>query len=264
MFLYLSLRSLQAEATRLRQAFFMDYSLVKQLVELAEEFHREASPAADAATELADFSRWLQARTGAAAGPRRQSVEREPSHPMETAASVIGKFVTFMYRYLRTYSRLALLNTPLITYDDFTYLATVYGRGPLSKSELITRNIHEKPTGSEIIRRLLAAGLVQEAPHATDRRRKLLSLTPEGQRVLFEVFASMSQVAGMAAGNLSPAEQEQLAYLLTKLDAFHFPVFAAARPASLEEMRQKYFPHVPGDWRPEGFGGPPTGPVDQH
>ncbi|RTQ47865.1 MarR family transcriptional regulator [Hymenobacter gummosus] len=229
----------------------MDYSLVKQLVELAEEFHRDASPAADSAAELAAFSRWLQARTGTADAPQRQTVEREPSHPMETAASVIGKFVTFMYRYLRTYSRLALLNTPLITYDDFSYLAAVYGRGPLSKSELITRNIHEKPTGSEIIRRLLAAGLIQEAPHATDRRRKLLSLTPAGQQVLFEAFANMSQVAAMAAGNLTAAEQEQLAYLLTKLDAFHFPVFAAARPASLEEMRQKYFPHVPADWRPE-------------
>ncbi|OON68458.1 MarR family winged helix-turn-helix transcriptional regulator [Hymenobacter sp. CRA2] len=231
----------------------MDYSLVKQLVELAEEFHRDASPTADPAAELAEFSRWLQARTGAASSPRRQTVEREPSHPMETAASVIGKFVTFMYRYLRTYSRLALLNTPLITYDDFSYLAAVYGRGPLSKSELITRNIHEKPTGSEIIRRLLAAGLVQEAPHATDRRRKLLSLTDQGKRVLFEAFANMSQVAAMAAGNLTAAEQEQLAYLLTKLDAFHFPVFAAARPATLEEMRRKYFPHVPTDWRPTGY-----------
>ncbi|MCC3160429.1 MarR family winged helix-turn-helix transcriptional regulator [Hymenobacter sp. 15J16-1T3B] len=237
----------------------MDYSLIKQLVLLSEEFHRDSPQSVDSATELAEFSRWLQARTGSADAPRRQTVEREPSHPMETAASVIGKFVTFMYRYLRTYSRLALLNTPLITYDDFTYLATVYGRGPLSKSELITRNIHEKPTGSEIIRRLLAAGLVQEAPHATDRRRKLLSLTPEGQRVLFEVFASMSQVAAMAAGNLSAAEQEQLAYLLTKLDAFHFPVFAAARPASLEEMRQQHFPHVSPEWRPTGAGGPPAG-----
>jgi MarR family transcriptional regulator, lower aerobic nicotinate degradation pathway regulator len=236
----------------------MDYSLVKQLVALAEEFHREsgaASPGPEA--ELADFSRWLQARTGTADAPRRESVEREPSHPMETAASVIGKFVTFMYRYLRTYSRLALLHTPLITYDDFSYLAAVYGRGPLSKSELITRNIHEKPTGSEIIRRLLAAGLIQEAPHATDRRRKLLSLTTAGQQVLFEAFASMSQVAAMAAGNLTAAEQEQLAYLLTKLDAFHFPVFAAARPASLEEMRQKHFPHVSPEWSPGGFGGPP-------
>ncbi|RAK62916.1 MarR family winged helix-turn-helix transcriptional regulator [Hymenobacter edaphi] len=239
----------------------MNYSLVKQLVALAEEFHRESGAAGtDPAVELTDFSRWLQARTGATAAPPRQSVEREPSHPMETAASVIGKFVTFMYRYLRTYSRLALLHTPLITYDDFSYLAAVYGRGPLSKSELITRNIHEKPTGSEIIRRLLAAGLIQEAPHATDRRRKLLSLTAAGQQVLFEAFASMSQVAAMAAGNLSPAEQEQLAYLLTKLDAFHFPVFAAARPASLEEMRQKHFPHVPTDWRPAGFGGPPAAP----
>lgn len=237
----------------------MDYSLIKQLVLLAEEFHRDSPESVDSVTELAEFSRWLQARTGAAELPRRQTVEREPSHPMETAASVIGKFVTFMYRYLRTYSRLALLHTPLITYDDFTYLATVYGRGPLSKSELITRNIHEKPTGSEIIRRLLAAGLVQDGPHATDRRSKVLTITAEGQRVLFEVFTRMSQVAGMAAGNLSAAEQEQLAYLLTKLDAFHFPVFAAPRPASLEEMRQRHFPHVPTDWRPEGYGGPPGG-----
>lgn len=239
----------------------MDYNLIKQLVLLAEEFHRDSPQSVDSEAELADFSRWLQARTGAGgpAHPPRRSVEREPSHPLETPASIIGKFVTFMYRYLRTYSRLALMNTPLISYDDFTYLATVFGRGPLSKTELITRNIHEKPTGTEIIRRLLAAGLVQEQPHATDRRSKLLTITGAGQRTLFEVFANMSQVSAMAAGNLEPAEQEQLAYLLAKLDAFHFPVFAAARPASLEEMRQKHFPHVSPEWNPGGYGPPPEG-----
>ena len=156
-----------------------------------------------------------------------------------------------MYRYLRTYSRLALLDTPLISYDDFTYLATTFARGPLSKKELITRNIHEKPTGTEVIKRLLKAGLIQEQPHATDGRSKVLTATEEGRAMLLRLYANMGTVARMGVGNLLPSEQEHLVYLLAKLDAFHFPIFAAARSEDLEVLRQQYFPHVI-PWTPPG------------
>jgi DNA-binding MarR family transcriptional regulator len=225
----------------------MDYSLIKQLVSLAEEFQKEQPPT-DPAAELAGISAWLQARTGAPV-QRPETVEREPRNPMESDETILGKLITFVYRYLRTYCRLALLDTPLITYDDFVYLAITFGNGPLSKTELITRNIHEKPTGSEIIKRLLKAGLIQEQPHATDRRSKLLTITEYGRGVLFQLFANMFQVATMTAGNLSAQERTQLVYLLSKLDAFHFPIFMGPRPASLEEMRQQHFPQVP-PWTP--------------
>ena len=153
----------------------MDYSLIKQLVSLAEEFQKDHT-SADAGAELVEFSAWLQARTGAPM-QRLEAVEREPRNPMESDETIIGKLITFIYRYLRTYCRLALLDTPLISYDDFVYLAITFGNGPLSKTELIIRNIHEKPTGTEIIKRLLKAGLIQEQPHATDRRSKMLTIT---------------------------------------------------------------------------------------
>ncbi|MBC8082635.1 MAG: winged helix DNA-binding protein [Hymenobacter sp.] len=235
----------------------MDYSLIKQLVSLAEEFQKERAPAS-AEAELAGFSAWLQARTGAPM-QRPGTVEREPRHPLETDESIIGKLITFVYRYLRTYCRLALLDTPLISYDDFVYLAITYGNGPLSKTETIARGIHEKPTGTEIIKRLLKAGLIQEQPHTTDRRSKVLTITDYGRGVFFQLFANMSQVASMTAGNLNAEERTQLVYLLSKLDAFHFSIFTAARPATLEEMRQKYFPQVQSWTPPAGAGGPGAG-----
>jgi DNA-binding MarR family transcriptional regulator len=145
------------------------------------------------------------------------------------------------------------------SYDDFVYLAITYGDGPLSKTQIIARSIHEKPTGTEIIKRLLKTGLIHEQPHTTDRRIKVLTMNEYGLGVFFQLFANMSQVASMMAGNLNAAERTQLVYLLSKLDAFHFPIFAAARPATLEGMHQKYFPQVQPWVSPAGTGGPGYG-----
>jgi|SRR6476661_3295136 len=228
----------------------MDFSLLKQLLTHAEDFQRQ-QPDPQAPGSLAEFSAWLQQRVSPA--ERLEAVAREPRRPTESDESQIGMLATFIYRYLRGYSRLALAGTPLATLDDFAYLATVYGHQPISKTEAIARNIQEKATGTEVIKRLLAAGLIREEASATDRRRKLLTVTEEGGALLFRLFARMDQVAQMGAGNLSPAERQQLVYLLLKLDAFHNPVFRAPRPDSFEELLRRHFPHVPaqGSWPPQ-------------
>ncbi|SNC66934.1 DNA-binding transcriptional regulator, MarR family [Hymenobacter gelipurpurascens] len=226
----------------------MDYAFFRQLVDMAEIFETQ-HPTAQAA-DMATFAAWLHART--TAPPDAATVTRVEAKPGEFDESIIGKLITFMYRYARTYLRLALEGSPLLTSDDFTYLATVYGHQPLSKTEVIGRNIHEKPTGTEVIKRLLKQGLIAEQAHETDRRSKLLTITDTGRQVLFQLFGRMSQVAYMIAGNLEPAERRQLLYLLLKLDHFHHDIFLHDRSKSFEELVQARFPQLPVP------GGPPA------
>ncbi|MCC2546591.1 MarR family transcriptional regulator [Hymenobacter sp. BT175] len=208
----------------------MKYALLKQVLEEVEAFE-QTRPSAGAAM-LADFAAWLHTRTTEVSIGMAQSV----ATPRMSAEAEIGKLIVFMNRYARSYIRLGLAGTPLLTPDDFAYLATVLGHQPLSKTEVIARNVHEKASGTEVIKRLLAHGLVAEQAHATDRRSKLLTVTEAGMGVLGQVFGRMDQAAQLIAGDLTPDERAQLLYLLQKLDAFHHPIYAGARPGSFEQL----------------------------
>ncbi|RTQ51425.1 MarR family transcriptional regulator [Hymenobacter gummosus] len=218
----------------------MDYSLLKQLLEQVEAFEQHQQASHSAPADLPRFAAWLHARTALGAGPQPVADEVHAVH--DSPEVQISKLVVFMNRYARSYIRLALAGTPLLTADDFAYLASLYRLQPLSKTELITRNVHEKASGTEVIKRLLAHGLVTEEPHATDRRRKLLSVTDEGRQVLSEALGRMNQVAHLVSGDLTQEERRQLVYLLQRLDAFHLSIYLAPRPESFEALMQQWLP----------------------
>jgi MarR family transcriptional regulator, lower aerobic nicotinate degradation pathway regulator len=217
----------------------MKYALLTQVLTLLEEFEATApvTGAGAAGPSLEAFAAWLQLRVL----PAPSAPVVGAGQPQETEV-VIGQLVTYLYRYLRGYSRLALADSPLLTFDDFTYLATTFGHQPLSKTELIRRHIHETPTGNEIIKRLLARAFLAEQPSTTDRRRKLLSITPAGQQALFASMGPMRQLAHLGAGTLTAQERSQLVYLLQKLDAFHHPIFAGPRPDTFPDLVSRHLP----------------------
>ncbi|WP_317239190.1 MarR family winged helix-turn-helix transcriptional regulator [Hymenobacter sp. 5516J-16] len=172
--------------------------------------------------------------------PDTTTVSREQVHVREFDESRISKLITFLSRYARSYSRLALRDSPLTTLEDFTYLATLNAYQPLSKTDLIGRNIHEKSGGMEVIRRLHKQGLVTEQMHSHDRRSRVLMLSDSGREVLFQLFERMEQVARVLAGNLNAPERQQLLYLLLKLDAYHYPRFHQQRAKTLDELLDAY------------------------
>lgn len=186
--------------------------------------------------QLPAFAAWLAGRMApapAAGAPAPSG--RRVRHAYETDESEIGTLLALNYRYAKTYARLALAGSPLVTPDDFAYLATLHPRAPLTKAELIAHNAHEPTTGTQIIRRLLDRGLVAEQPSLTDRRSKLLHVTETGLQLLYPMYERMGQVAGVLAGDLTPAERQHLLHLLRRLDTFHHAILGT-RPQSLTEL----------------------------
>lgn len=223
----------------------MNYDLLQELLPLLTDYQRSTTT-----PSAAGFGAWLQMHAPTLPATPDYATARTAPNEHETVESLLTKLLTFVYRYVRGYARQALADTPLTSSDDFTYLIALYTGGPLTKSDIIARNIHEKATGTEVIKRLLKHGFITEEPHATDRRRKLLRITEAGRGLLFQVLGRMSQVAQMAAGNLTGPERHQLVHLLHKLDAFHYPVFAAHRPGSFPELVAAFFPDSAAGWQP--------------
>lgn len=72
-------------------------------------------------------------------------------------------------------------------------------------------------TFGSVIGRLEAKGWVRRQPDAQDRRRKLLWVTPEGERAAVAMKRSVAKSQVRLLAGLEPAERDQLVKLLDKL-----------------------------------------------
>jgi DNA-binding MarR family transcriptional regulator len=197
----------------------MKYDLLKTLLPHLETYERaypkEQSPQ--------HFAVWLLRQT--TDGEQMDGYADGPSE-REKLDGTIGKLLIYLNRYMRMYTRKALEGSPLGTMDEFVYLVMLTEQGALTKSDLIQRNRHEKPTGMEIIRRLLALGLIGQTDDLDDRRSKRLTITPLGIAVSGQVAGQMGKASTLLTGNLSIAEKLLLLQLLDKLEHFHQLVLA--------------------------------------
>jgi DNA-binding MarR family transcriptional regulator len=154
-------------------------------------------------------------------------------------ADDISSMLVMMYRYAKSYIRKALKNSNLQTADEFSFLITLMSFNSLTKSELINRQVMEKTSGTEVIRRLVRAGLVNEFSDESDRRTVRVAITNAGKKEINSILPAMGMVSDIVKGNLTPGEVNTLAFLLRKLDYFHHDVYQNSRTASLEEIRSK-------------------------
>jgi MarR family transcriptional regulator, 2-MHQ and catechol-resistance regulon repressor len=101
--------------------------------------------------------------------------------------------------------------------SDFGVLEVLLHKGPQSVS-LIGRRV-ELTSGSitTAIDRLERRGLVARTAHASDRRARVVDLTPDGKALITRVFATHKQAMDRAAQDLSKAERGTLIALLKKL-----------------------------------------------
>ncbi len=76
-------------------------------------------------------------------------------------------------------------------------------------------------TFGSVIGRLEAKGWVRREPDGSDRRRKLLWITPAGQEAAQQMKRAVARAQGRIVGPLSAPEREQLLQLLAKLVEGH-------------------------------------------
>jgi DNA-binding MarR family transcriptional regulator len=205
----------------------MKYALLQSLLPYLETYETAHPESGD----LRDFSVWLSRQTTEVS---RSETPGRPGFPDETEEVAISRLLIFLTRYARTYGRKALEGSVLGSLDEFVYLVTIQASGSITKTDLIQRNRHEKPTGMDIIRRLLQLDLIVQTEDPDDRRSKRLTITPEGAVVASKLFGRMGLVSHLVAGNLTKAERLQLLQLLEKLETFHQILLAKTKGVPFE------------------------------
>jgi DNA-binding MarR family transcriptional regulator len=151
-------------------------------------------------------------------------------------ASDISILIVLMNRYAKWYIKKVMRDSLLQTPDEFSFLITLMTYDSLTKSELIAKQVMEKTSGSEVIRRLINKGMITETEDENDKRSIRVAITKSGRDEILKILPLMSKVTKIVVGNLSDEEINTLSYLLKKLDYFHNEIYLNKRDQSLSEI----------------------------
>lgn len=210
----------------------MDFELLTSLIESFKNYELFKEP--EKKTTLAQFAIWLNQQSYLTAKP--ENADHSEIIGRNEVEIEIGKLVIYLNRYARLLIRKGLNSFPELVSEDFTYLYTLMTCESMTKIQLIEKNIHEKPTGLEVIKRLLKHKLIDERDDEKDKRSKRVFLTEKGRAAFFETQGQMGKVSQLIAGRLTTAEKNQLFGLLKKLEDFHNPIFLSHRQKSIDDL----------------------------
>jgi DNA-binding MarR family transcriptional regulator len=201
----------------------MKYTLLKDLVDLLQEFETTAKDNPQYPQDIEGFKLWIaQSNPSPALMPEPQWQGKELGR---SAESIINTLIVHMNRYAKNYSKSAMHGSAFSTQEEFIYLIILKASGEMTKMELIKKNIQDKPVGMQIINRLLSQGWVTQTNSQSDKRSKLICITPHGLEVLENQMKKIRQATSIVTGNLTQHEKMELIRILDKLNEFHHPLY---------------------------------------
>ncbi|HRE64608.1 MAG TPA: MarR family transcriptional regulator [Ferruginibacter sp.] len=199
----------------------MNYGLIKNILDLVQEFEIETNNNNHFETTVEGFKNWISTNNNTVVNePNWEGKENGRS-----AESVINTLIVHMNRYAKSYSKSAIVGSDFSTQEDFIYLINLKAFGEMSKMDLIKKNVHEKPVGMQIINRLINQGWIEQRNSKTDKRSKVISISKTGIEALENQMDKIRQATSIVTGNLSQNEKMELIRLLNKLDDFHQPIY---------------------------------------
>jgi len=120
-----------------------------------------------------------------------------------------------------------------ITATRFDVLDALSRHGGTARPAELRDTLHlPAQTITSVLDQLQAAGLVSRSPHPGDRRSTVAALTPAGREIIDRICPPLTDIEEDCMSALSPAEQDQLITLLTKIQERIARRRRAAAPAT--------------------------------
>ncbi|MFM2290528.1 MAG: hypothetical protein RIS29_341 [Bacteroidota bacterium] len=212
--------------------------ILLELIDYLDEYENESAHT-DKTLSTSDFLGFLNAKyptESVRVNELNRGVKTEWQQEPNGPATDISILISLLFRYAKGYIKKALKDSKINTVDEFSFLITLMTRESMSKTELITHQIMEKTSGTDIINRLLKQGFIDQYDDEDDKRIIRVRITPVGRTELIAILPQMRTVSQIVAGNLTDTEKTTLAYILRKLEVFHNDIFLNKRTADLNEL----------------------------
>lgn len=119
-------------------------------------------------------------------------------------------------RAVEEHARKSIASLPICS-SDFAVLEAVLHKGPLPINVIGRKVMLTSGSITAAVDRLEVQGLVVRRAHPTDRRARVVHLTPVGKKLITGVFAEHQRDMERAASALTPSERVNIIHLLKKL-----------------------------------------------
>ncbi|MBN2615305.1 MAG: winged helix-turn-helix transcriptional regulator [Bacteroidales bacterium] len=211
--------------------------LIKNLLNYIDLYEEHAANA-----NIEEFSLFLKDRVfGSKKYRNTTSIEKGDQPNYRNYAEVefsIG--LTTLFRYAKIYIKKAFTGSSIKTLDEFGFLSTLFREGNLLKSELIQKHLLEISSGSEILKRLIKQGLIDEFDDKQDHRAKRVLLTEQGRKEVLVAFEQMHKVSEIIIGTLTEQELKDTLAVFQKLTNFHRHIHENDKNTELDALHTKY------------------------
>lgn len=189
-------------------------------------------------SDVEDFRRWMNDKKYSSESPTK--LFKNENHHVSFTENEICKQILLLGRYSKLLIRKGLGDFPDLANEEFTYIYRLKDEPHLTKIQLIERNGHEKQTGTQIIKRLLEAGFVEEKNDEDDKRSKRLNLTKKGEKIFHESVAKVNQTSKVLSATLNNAEKKELLKTLQKLNEFHAHLYMNYKGVDIEKINETF------------------------
>lgn len=183
-----------------------------------------------------DFRLWLNDKKYTQESPTK--LFKNEQHQVAFTDNEICKQVLLLGRYSKQLIRKGLGDFPELANEEFTYLYRLKDEPNLTKIQLIERNGHEKQTGTQIIKRLLEYGLIEEKNDKDDKRSKRLNITEKGEKTFHQSVEKVNLTSKILSCQLNEHEKTELFNTLAKLNEFHSHLYTKYRNSDLDEISE--------------------------
>lgn len=203
----------------------MDKNFLKELAGLAEQF-QIANVSQKYSQDISGFKKWIAEQyDNDQLQIRTEDIEWEGKEFGRSPESVISTLLVHLNRYANRYSEAAIMNSDFSTQDDFIYLINLKAFGQMTKSELISKNVHQEYEGNQIIERLEDKGWIHPINPVLSDMHDLVCISAKGEEVLTIQMDEIRKATSRVAGDLTHSERIELIKILTKLELYHQSVF---------------------------------------
>jgi DNA-binding MarR family transcriptional regulator len=118
----------------------------------------------------------------------------------------------FMHRSMREWGRFA--KSTGLTMSQFSVLMQLHHKGPCGMSEISERFGVTPAAASQLVEKLVQAGYLERSEDPSDRRAKLLKLSPSGAQLIEQGIAERYRWMDDLVKTLSPEEQAKVSEAL--------------------------------------------------
>lgn len=206
----------------------MDGKTVIELIKYFEEFSANNDN-----SDLKQFGIWLHNKTNPVK-PNTPAIFKKDDNRN------IVWLVNRLSKYFRFYAKRVLNANGLSSMDEYYFLISISKLGIPAKNEVYKDTITEINTGTQIMKRLIDMGLIEEIPDESDKRIRRVKITEKGTKVKDAFYNQSTEDLRLKAGNLASEEKKQTIKHLAYLEKFHNDIYTVDNDKSIDFLLNKY------------------------